>query len=107
MNVFYLHHDPKECAQMHCDSHASKMCVEYAQLLSTAHRVVDGKLWYGRTTIGRRIARYFHPDEEMQQELYLASHINHPSNIWVRENASNYEWLYDMWIELGKEYRHR
>ena len=107
MNVFYLHHDPKECAQMHCDSHSSKMCVEYAQLLSTAHRVIDGKLWYGRTTNGRRIARDFHPDPEMQQQLYLASHVNHPSNIWVRENASNYEWLYDMWIELGKEYSHR
>ena len=107
MNVFYLHEDPKRCAQMHCDAHASKMCVEYAQLLSTAHRVIDGDLWYGRTTNGRKIARYFHPQTEMQHELYLASHINHPSNIWVRTNDSNYNWLYDMWTELCNEYTHR
>ena len=107
MNVFYLHDDPKECAQMHCDAHASKMCVEYAQLMSTAHRVIDGNLWYGRTTNGRKIARYFHPDAELQTVLYLASHINHPSNIWVRQCADNYNWLYSMWAELCKEYRHR
>ena len=42
MNIFYLDPDPIACAEQHCDAHASKMCVEYAQLLSTAHRVVDG-----------------------------------------------------------------
>ena len=107
MNVFFLDYDPKICARYHCDAHASKMCVEYAQLMSTAHRVIDGNLWYGRTTNGRRIARYFHPEPIMQQELYLASHINHPSNKWVRENVSNYDWLYNMWIALCDEYEHR
>ena len=28
---------------MHLDKHSSKMMVEYAQLMSTAHRVLDGK----------------------------------------------------------------
>ena len=40
MNIFgYLDKDPKRCAEMHCDKHVVKMILEYAQLLSTAHRV--------------------------------------------------------------------
>jgi len=43
MNIFYLNKDPKVCAEQHCDKHVVKMIVEYAQLLSTAHRVIDGE----------------------------------------------------------------
>ena len=107
MNVFYLSEDPKTCAEMHCDTHASKMCVEYAQLLSTAHRVIDGELWYGRTINGRKIARYFLEDGEMNSTLYKASHINHPSNKWLRESQDNYEWLYEMWVNLCDEFKYR
>ena len=39
MNIFYLSDDPQICAEQHCDKHVVKMCIEYAQLLSTAHRV--------------------------------------------------------------------
>ena len=38
MNIFYLHNNPKVCAEQHVDKHVVKMIVEYAQLLSTAHR---------------------------------------------------------------------
>lgn len=107
MNIFYLHADPNLCAQQHCDKHVVKMLIEYAQLLSTAHRVLDGEHWYGRTTNGRKIARYFHPDPAMNSELYKASHINHPSAQWVRKSARNYAWLYDMWTALAYEYEHR
>jgi len=107
MNVFYLHRDPNICAQMHCDKHVVKMCIEYAQLMSTAHRVIDGDLWYGRTTNVRKIARYFHPDSIMNQSMYKVSLINHPSNVWLRENAENYTWLYDMWTALCGEYKYR
>jgi len=107
MNVFYLDENPVTCAEQHCDKHVVKMCIEYAQLLSTAHRVLDGELWYGRTTNGRKIQRYFHPDPAMNDTLYKASHINHPSNIWVRQSDSNYNWLYEMWCSLCYEYEHR
>ena len=43
MNIFYLSDDPQICAEQHCDKHVVKMCIEYAQLLSTAHRVLDGE----------------------------------------------------------------
>jgi hypothetical protein len=107
MNIFYLHDDPVECAKQHCDKHVVKMVIEYAQLLSTAHRCLDGQLFYGRTTNGRKIARYYHPDTVMNRALYKASHINHPSNVWVRKSKHNYNWLYELWVELAKEYEHR
>ena len=42
MNIFYLSHDVDECARFHVDKHVVKMILESAQLLSTAHRVLDG-----------------------------------------------------------------
>ena len=53
MNVFYLHEDPKICATMHADKHVVKMIVEYGQMMSTAHRVLDGTEWYDRTINNR------------------------------------------------------
>ena len=42
MNIFYLDKRPDDAAKMHCDKHCVKMILEYAQMLSTAHRVLDG-----------------------------------------------------------------
>ena len=47
MNIFYLDKDVKKCAEMHVDKHVVKMILEYAQLLSTAHRVLDGTISVG------------------------------------------------------------
>ena len=58
MNVFYLNKSPEITAQEHCDKHAVKMCVEYAQLLSTAHRVLDGTEYIGKTKTGRKAKRW-------------------------------------------------
>ena len=106
MNIFYLHNDPEECAKLHNDKHVVKMILEYAQLMSTAHRVIDGKEYYGTTANGRKIKRWLLPDER-ESIMWKASHINHPSGIWVRNNRSNYNWLFSMWDALLKEYTHR
>ena len=42
MNIFVLDSNPKIAAQMHLDKHVVKMIIEYAQLLSTAQRLLDG-----------------------------------------------------------------
>ena len=42
MNIFYLDHDHTTCAKYHNDKHCVKMILEYAQLLCTAHRELDG-----------------------------------------------------------------
>jgi hypothetical protein len=106
MNIFYLDPDPKTCAEMHCDKHVVKMIIEYAQLMSTAHRVIDGEQFTDLTANGRRIQRWRLHDER-ETALHKATHINHPSAIWCRETDENYAWLYSMWIHLCKEYTHR
>ena len=58
MNIFYLNKDPKICAEQHCDKHVVKMIVEYAQLLSTAHRVIDGEEYEDRSKNNRKIKRW-------------------------------------------------
>lgn len=45
MNVFYLSEDPVIAAMALIKKHKNKMLVESAQLLSTAHRVLDGELF--------------------------------------------------------------
>ena len=107
MNIFYLDHDPKLCAEMHVDKHCVKMILEYAQLLSTAHRYLDGVPTVDRrTATGRQRTTYILPDNR-DNVLYRATHINHPSAIWVRQSKDNYVWLYELLINLCKEYTYR
>ena len=87
MNIFYLSKHPADCAAQHCDQHVRKMCVEYAQMLSTAHHILD--LDYVIATI------------------YKVTHPNHRCNVWIRESSYNYEWLYELWAALLEEYKYR
>ena len=107
MNLFYLHKEPEVSATLHCDKHVVKMIIEYAQMLSTAHRMVDGEQYYGLSKNGRRIARWRHPNSNLENVLYKASHINHPSAVWVRENAIQYQYMYDLFVALCDEYTYR
>ncbi len=91
---------------MHCDKHVVKMVIEYAQLLSTAHRMLDGTQWTDASS-GRRIKRWRLDNSNMDGVLYKASHINHPSAIWVRENQKQYQYMYNMFVNLCDEYTYR
>lgn len=106
MNIFYLHHDAETCAQMHNDKHVVKMILEYAQLLSTAHRVLDGVEEQALSKSGRK-QKVWRLNDDRDAHIYKASHINHPSAKWVRHNISNYSWLFAMWVELLREYTYR
>lgn len=106
MNIFYLDNDPKTCAQMHLDKHVVKMILEYCQLLSTAHRVLDGEEYIGKTKTGRNVKRWILPDKR-EEIVYSATHINHPSAVWARQSELNYQWLYSLLKELCAEYTHR
>ena len=59
MNIFYLHSEPDQCAKWHCDQHVTKMILEYAQLLSTAHRVCDGEEVQVLSNSGKRMVIQF------------------------------------------------
>ena len=106
MNIFYLHNDPKICAEMHNDKHCIKMILEYAQLLSTAHRVLDGTTERGTSKSGRQKTIYRLSDNR-DNILYSATHIHHPSAVWVRQSVGNYFWLSNLLVELCKEYTYR
>jgi hypothetical protein len=106
MNIFYLSYDPRTCAAEHCDKHCVKMIVEYAQLLSTAHRVLDGIPYMDKTANNRNIKR-FKLDEPRESNLYKASHINHPSNIWVRQSRNHYKWLFELYQQCCYQYTDR
>ena len=86
MNIFYLDHDVDTSAQYHTDKHVVKMILEYAQLLCTAHRLID--------------------DIE-SDVLYKATHKNHPSAKFVRMTSGNYYYVYSLFIALCNEYTYR
>ena len=84
MNIFYLDPRPDTAAEMHCDKHCVKMILEYAQMLSTAHRVLD--------------------EDDAHPDLYKIAHKNHPSTIWTRSSQDHYIWLYELFKNLSIEY---
>ena len=89
MNIFFLHPDPLTAAKMHCDKHCVKMILETAQMLCTAHRVLDG-------------------DKSADQKgMYKTAHLNHPSTKWVRGSPLQYKWTYDLFKFLCDEYTKR
>lgn len=91
MNIFILDNDPSKAAQYHCDKHVVKMILESAQMLSTAHHMIDGSF-----NAERRIKGILQP-----------THINHPCSMWAREASANYEWLHSLLVNLLAEYTRR
>lgn len=91
MNIFYVDRNANSAAQALVDKHVVKMVLETAQLLSTAHRVLDGDPL---------------PDGR-ENHLYKATHINHPSSKWVRQSNNNYNWLFAHFLALLDEYTYR
>jgi hypothetical protein len=106
MNIFYLDHDVTKCAEMHNDKHVVKMILEYAQLLSTAHRVLDGVELSGLSASGRK-KKFWTLGDSRDYTLYKATHIHHPSAVWVRQSKENYLWLANMLLALCEEYTYR
>lgn len=86
MNIFILNKDPEIAAQLQVDKHVVKMILETAQLLSTAHRVLESPF---------------------AEAVYKKTHINHPCSIWARYSKENYDWLYKHFLALIKEYTYR
>ena len=84
MNIFMLSRNTTEAAQFHNDRHTVKMLLEYAQILSTAHFLCDGK-----------------------SPAYNPTHKGHPSVKWTAASVHNYRWLWFLWHDLHEEYRFR
>lgn len=89
MNIFYLDSDPKLAARYHCDTHVNAMCRETTQLLSSAHRVLDGD------------------DKADALGMMRIPSENHPSAVWARSSAANYTWLAALNYWLHEEFLFR
>ena len=89
MNIFYLDKCPDRAARLQYNKHVVKMILESAQMLCTAHHVLDNRI------------------RLLDDIPYKIAHINHPSTIWVRENSLHYDWLYEHMLALGNEYTKR
>jgi hypothetical protein len=87
MNIFFLSRNPRIAAQLHCDKHVIKMIIESAQMLYSAHWMLN--------------------PENLPPNAYKLAHKNHPCSIWVRQTLSNYYWLCSLGHWLCKEYQYR
>ena len=108
MNLFILDKDPVKAARLQCDKHVVKMIVESGQMLSTAHRMLDGVETRRPSKSGKTKSKYWvHPNEQMESELYRAVHMYHPCTIWTMESNNNYNWHYIHFVALCDEYKYR
>lgn len=108
MNIFVLDSNPVKAAQLQCNAHVVKMIVESAQMLSTAHRMLDGKLTRGPSKSGKTMSKkWIHPDPQLDAVLYRAVHMAHPCTVWTMESSWNYAWHLDHWRALCAEYTYR
>jgi len=106
LNIFYIDPNPVIAAQYLVNSHCVKMILESAQLLSTAHRLLDGRMTDGKSKTGRNVKRYI-LDDARDSVLYSATHVNHPSAVWTRTSVENYLWLAEHFHALMDEYKYR
>ena len=125
MNIFVLHENPFVSAKMHCNQHAIKMCCEYAQLLSTTHRILDGtehevpvqtakgvkikkvNILHGECTTVKVDEHGKNKIEIINNKCYAETHRNHPCNVWLRESDANYYWLVLLLEGLFNEFEER
>ena len=106
MNIFYLHDDPVKSAKLHCDKHVVKMVIEYAQLLSTAHRMLRWYRHIKEDSSGVEFRRW--RLQALQMEMFYTKHLtsNTQCNMGSRE-CNSIPILYDMFVALCDEYTYR
>jgi hypothetical protein len=108
MNIFVLDNCPVKSAQMQCDKHVVKMVLESGQMLSTAHRILDGTMSKRPSKSGKTMAKYYELNNlPMEKMLYRVAHANHPCTIWTMKSNNNYNWHYAHFIALCDEYKFR
>lgn len=55
LNLFFWDRDPVKCASLHGDRHLHKMILEYAQIASTAYRLVSDGVIDGDNVVYRKV----------------------------------------------------
>lgn len=107
MNIFILDPCPIKSAQLQCDKHVVKMVLESAQMLSTAHRVLDGSLTRIPSKSGKTMVKAWTLPDARENMLYKAVHVGHPCTVWTMESLANYAWHYEHFSALATEFEYR
>jgi hypothetical protein len=107
MNLFILDQNPDTAARLQCDKHVVKMVVESAQMLSTAHRVLDGIEILRPSKSGKTNQKYWRLTGDREEYLYTAVHVGHPCTQWTMESTTNYGWHLVHFVALCDEYTYR
>jgi len=107
VNIFILDKNPVIAAQQQCDKHIVKMVTESAQMLSTAHRLLDGVMELRPSKSGKRMKKYWKLNDEREDVLMKNVHENHPCTKWTMQSKTNYHWHYLHYAALAEEYEYR
>lgn len=100
--------NPVIAAQEQCNKHVVKMPVESCQMLSIAHRMLDGAMTKGPSKSGKTTVKHWiHPDKNLDEVLYKVAHAGHPCTIWTMKSSENYMWHYRHFVALCEEYTFR
>lgn len=97
MNIFVTHKSPLKSAIYLDDKRLVKMCLETAQMLSTAV-VIHCSTVNGVADLKTLSALL---------GVYKPTHANHPCNVWCRATRGNYNWLLVHFRSLCNEYKRR
>lgn len=109
MNIFFLDKNPTTAAEFHCDKHVPKMVLETAQILSTAHRVLDGvevTRIVDRNGTPRKKRHWQLPDLR-EGTLLKATHLHHGSVKWAMGSMPNYVWTFQLFLGLLEQFEFR
>lgn len=102
MQIFVTDYDPKIAAQNLCDTHLNRQIIESAQMLSTYIFGIETYKTWNKYRIQTNKELY-----KKETGLCLPCYINHPCNVWLREDIKNVHWLHNHFVELLLEYNHR
>lgn len=107
MNIFFTSNCPVECAKYLDDKRIVKMCLETAQMLSTALYETNSEIFTKHEFTSIK-------SKKVKEALYyngikipLPTHKNHPSNVWARQSQDNFMWLCQHFKALLTEYTNR
>lgn len=114
MNIFYIEESPDHAARSMVDKHIVKQIVESAQMLSTAHRLLDAKETLVNVN-GKQKHIWLYDNEQVipgtsiieNPNCYLVAHAKHPSTIWTMATADNYRWHVELFRSMINEYHAR
>ena len=93
IHILFLDIDPKMCAYAHCDDHVKEMIPVYAQILCNTHHLLDPE-----GSILKDLNDLDPTFPFIQTETAVT---------WTKDTSANYQWMYDLWFWLNKEYWYR